>query len=153
MAKYHILREDLGEALVQELDDRKRLLVLNMAIADLYHDGDIVRLWKGSWTPYMEKCINAFCGLGEEEFSSLRPRTKNGQSTELYKTHHEAVDAEGKKHIYALDKKGRFTDLWDTTIDGDTSPLQPFIIGESGKYESALATPCTLENAEIVVYC
>lgn len=76
MAKYHTLREDLGEALVQELDDRKRLLVLNMAIADLYHDGYIVRLWVGEYTDYIEECIKAFCGMGKEEFSALRPRQK-----------------------------------------------------------------------------
>lgn len=152
MAKYHTLREDLGEALVQELDDRKRLLVLNMAIADLYHDGDIVRLWVGEYTDYIEECIKAFCGMGKEEFSALRPRQKDGKPTDAEKTFHEFTDDEGTIHIYALDGKGCFCDLWNTTIYGDSSPLQPFIMGENGKYESALGVPCTSENVKSVVY-
>ena len=152
MAKYHTLREDLGEALIQELQDRKRLIVLNMAIADLYHDGDIVRLWVGEYTDYIEECIKAFCGMGKEEFSALRPRQKGGKSTDTEKTFHEFIDEEGTIHTYALDGKGCFTDLWNSTIDGDSSPIQPFIMGKSGKYESALGVPCTSENAKRVVY-
>lgn len=152
MAKYHILREDLGEALVQELDDRKRLLVLNMAIADLYHDGDIVRLWVGEYTDYIEECIKAFCSMDKEEFSALRPRQKGGVSTETWKTYHDFTDNKGTLHVYALDGKGCFCDLWNTTICGDSSPLQPFIMGESGKHESVLGIHCTSENVKSVVY-